>query len=46
MIESGISAATSVMSFMADNTVFSALLGIAVGGAAISMIMGIFFRRG
>lgn len=46
MISSGIAAASAVMDFFAENDVFAALLGIAVGGAAISMIMGIFFRRG
>lgn len=41
----GISAVTAVMEFFESNSTLSLLLGIAVAGVGISLVMSIFFRR-
>lgn len=44
-METGISAITSIMTFLEGNSTFSILIGVAVAGVVISVVMGIFFRR-
>lgn len=44
-MEQGISAITSVMTFLEGNSTFGVLIGVAVAGVVISVVMGIFFRR-
>lgn len=44
-METGISAITTVMTFLESNSTFSILIGVATAGVVISLIMGIFFRR-
>lgn len=41
----GIAAVTSVMEFFESNTTLSLLLGLAVAGVGISLVMSIFFRK-
>lgn len=44
-MEQGISAITSVMTFLEGSPTFGILIGVAVAGVVISVVMGIFFRR-
>lgn len=44
-MEQGLSAITSVMTFLEGSTTFGVLIGVAVAGVVISVVMGIFFRR-
>lgn len=44
-MEQGISAITSVMTFLEGSETFGILIGVAVAGVVISVVMGIFFRR-
>ncbi len=41
----GIAAIKSVLEFFESNSTLSLLLGIAVAGVGISLVMSIFFRR-
>lgn len=41
----GIAAITEVMTFFEGNSTLSVLLGIAVAGVGISLVMSIFFRK-
>lgn len=45
MLGEGMSAISSVMSFMEGSSTFKILIGIAVTGVVVSVVMGIFFRR-
>ncbi len=45
MLEEGISAITSVMSFLTSSDVFKTLLGVAIAGVVISIAMGFFFKK-
>lgn len=41
----GMTAIQSAMTFLESNSTFSILLGLAVAGIALSMVLGLFFRR-
>lgn len=41
----GITAITTVMEFLEGSSTFGILIGVAVAGVVISVVMGIFFRR-
>lgn len=41
----GITAITSAMTFLESNSTFSILLGVAVAGVVLSVVLGLFFRR-
>lgn len=45
MLDEGLSAITSVMTFFEGSATFKILIGIAVAGVVASVVMGIFFRR-
>lgn len=45
MLSEGMTAISSVITFMEGNATFKILLGIAVAGVVVSVVMGIFFRR-
>lgn len=45
MLAEGMTAISSIMTFMEGNATFKILVGIAVAGVVLSVVMGIFFRR-
>lgn len=45
-LSDGITALGSIWTWVEGNPALSAMIGIAVAGVGISMIIGIFFRRG
>lgn len=45
MLAEGMTAISSVISFMEGNDTFKILLSIAVGGVVLSVVLGLFFRR-
>lgn len=45
MLAEGITALTTVMEFLEGSTTLKIFLGLAVAGVAVSVAMGIFFRR-
>lgn len=41
----GLTAVSSVMTFFASDSTFKVLIGVAVAGVVISMVLGLFFRK-
>lgn len=45
MLSEGITAITSAMTFFEGSETFKVLLGVAIAGAVLSVVLGLFFRR-
>ena len=45
ILADGITALTSVYTFLSGNGAFSVMIGIAVAGIGASVFLGLFFRR-
>ncbi len=45
MLTEGITAITSAMTFFENSETFKILLGVAIAGAVLSVVLGLFFRR-
>lgn len=41
----GITAITSAMTFLEGSDTFKILLGVAIAGTVLSIVLGLFFRR-
>ena len=45
MLAEGITAITSAMSFLEGSDTFKILIGVAIAGIVLSVVLGLFFRR-
>lgn len=45
MLEEGITAITSAMTFLEGSTTFKYLIGVAVAGIVLSVVLGLFYRK-
>lgn len=45
MLEEGITAITSAMTFLEGSTTFKYLIGVAVAGIVLSVALGLFYRK-
>ena len=45
MLADGISAITSAMTFLEGSDTFKILIGVAIAGVVLSVVLGLFFRR-
>ena len=45
MLAGGIEAITSAMTFLEGSSTFKILIGVAIAGIVLSVVLGLFFRR-
>lgn len=45
MLAEGITAITSAMTFLEGSDTFKILIGVAIAGIVLSVVLGLFFRR-
>ncbi len=45
MLAEGVTAISSAMTFLEGSSTFKVLIGVAIAGVVMSVVLGLFFRR-